>query len=156
MLTLTFADIKADNILQDIVDERILEAFAKAEIAAPSPRKFVDNSPIYASRTFGLPRRFGGPVLGDFGAAVRGDVKRNHDAQPAVYRAPEVMLKAEWSYPVDIWNVGVMVSYVFVVLQMHMQANVTTRSGTYFKADTCSAGVTPMTKITRPAHTWLK
>ena len=114
-MLITVADIKADNILQDIVDERILEAFTKAEMAAPSPRKFVDNGAIYASRTFELPRRFGGPVLSDFGAAVRGDVKRNHDAQPAVYRAPEVMLQAEWSYPVDIWNVGVMVSYVSVV-----------------------------------------
>ncbi|ODA79301.1 hypothetical protein RJ55_04894 [Drechmeria coniospora] len=57
--------------------------------------------------------RFGGPVLSDFGAAVRGDVKRNQDAQPAMYRAPEVMLQAEWSYPVDIWNVGAMIWDIF-------------------------------------------
>lgn len=102
-------DIKADNILQDIKDQSILEAFTKAELSTPSPRKFVGDATIYASRTFDLPRQFGEPVLSDFGAAVRGDLKRNHDAQPAVYRSPEVMLKAESSYPVDIWNVGVMV-----------------------------------------------
>lgn len=61
---------------------------------------------IYASRPFDLLGEFGLPVLSDFGAAVRGDVKRNHDAQPAVYRSPETMLGTEWSYPVDILNVG--------------------------------------------------
>ena len=48
-------------------------------------------------------------MLSDFGSAVRGDETRVHNAQPNVYRSPEVMLKAKWSYPVDIWNVGVMV-----------------------------------------------
>ena len=103
-------DIKADNILQEIVDEEILEGFTTAELETPSPRKFVNGVPVYMSRQFQLPRHFGGVVLSDFGSAVRGDLKRNHDAQPNVYRSPEVMLKAEWSYPVDIWNVGVMVS----------------------------------------------
>lgn len=54
-----------------------------------------------------MPRTFGRAVLSDFGSA--GDQRRNHDAQPNVYRSPEGMLKTEWSYPVDIWNVGVMV-----------------------------------------------
>ncbi|KAK7421589.1 hypothetical protein QQX98_002056 [Neonectria punicea] len=110
--------LKADNILQDIADQSILEAFTKSELASPSVRKFVGDATIYESRTFDLPRKFGGPVLSDFGAAVRGDLKRNHDAQPAVYRSPEVMLKTEWSYPVDIWNVGAMVRsrHVFVTL----------------------------------------
>lgn len=103
-------DIKADNIMMELVDESVLAAFTQSEIDHPSPRKFVDGAPIYLSRQFGRPRQFGNVVLGDFGAAVRGDKKRNHDAQPNVYRSPEVMLKTEWSYPVDIWNVGVMVS----------------------------------------------
>ena len=69
----------------------------------------MDGYTEYASRRFDLPNDFGDVVLGDFGTAVRGDVKRSHDAQPDVYRSPEVMLMTEWSYPVDIWNVGVMV-----------------------------------------------
>lgn len=52
--------------------------------------------------------------MSDFGSAVRGDEKQDHDAQPNVYRSPEVMLMTEWSYPVDIWNVGVMVCYVLI------------------------------------------
>ncbi|TID02790.1 Serine/threonine-protein kinase SRPK [Colletotrichum higginsianum] len=90
------------------VVHNVLEAFARSELEDPSPRKFVDEAPIYKSRQFGRPKKFGDVVLGDFGAAVRGDRKRNHDAQPNVYRSPEVMLKTEWSYPIDIWNVGVM------------------------------------------------
>ena len=102
-------DIKADNILQEIVDTRILKSFTQAEMESPSSRKFVNDAPIYQSRKFDLPEDFGGIVLSDFGAAVRGDQRRCHDAQPNVYRSPEVMLKTEWSYPVDIWNVGAMV-----------------------------------------------
>ncbi|EZF32053.1 CMGC/SRPK protein kinase [Trichophyton interdigitale MR816] len=110
---LVHTDIKGDNILQEIEDKSILEEFTNAEMENPSPRKFIDGIPVYMSRRFGLPKTFGRAVLGDFGSAVRGDEKRNHDAQPNVYRSPEVMLKTDWSYPVDIWNVGVMVWDLF-------------------------------------------
>jgi serine/threonine protein kinase len=105
------ADIKSDNILQEIEDKSILESFTQAELESPSPRKIVNGLPVYASRCFDLPKVFGRAVLSDFGSAVQGDEKRNHDAQPDVYRSPEVMLKTDWSYPVDIWNVGVMVCF---------------------------------------------
>jgi len=107
------ADIKADNILHAIVDQGILEAFVKDEMERPSPRKYIDGAPVYMSRHFGLPADFGRIVLSDFASSVRGDLKRNHDAQPNVYRSPEVMIKAAWSYPVDIWNVGAMIWDVF-------------------------------------------
>lgn len=102
-------DIKADNILIEIEDQDILEAFVDAEMTSPSPRKVVDGKPIYATHQFGLPKEYGRAVLGDFGSAVRGDKPQIHDAQPDIYRCPEVMLKTEWSYPADIWNVGAMV-----------------------------------------------
>lgn len=95
MLTRSLLDIKGDNILQEIEDKSILENFAKAEMDSASPRKFVNDAPVYASRRFELPRAFGRAVLNDFGSAVRGDEKRNHDAQPNVYRSPEVMLRTE-------------------------------------------------------------
>jgi serine/threonine-protein kinase SRPK3 len=75
----------------------------------PSPRKFVNNAPVYASRRFELPKDYGKVVLSDFGSAVHGDQRQIHDAQANVYRCPEVMLKTEWSYPADIWNVGCVV-----------------------------------------------
>lgn len=86
-------DIKADNILIEIEDQGILEAFVDAEMTSPSPRQVVDGKPIYATRQFGLPKEYGHVVLGDFGSAVRGDKPQIHDAQPDVYRCPEVMLK---------------------------------------------------------------
>ncbi|KAE8141307.1 kinase-like domain-containing protein [Aspergillus pseudotamarii] len=110
---LVHTDIKGDNILQEIEDESILEKFTQAEMEDPSPRKTINGIPVYASRRFELPNSFGRAVLSDFGSAVRGDEKRNHDAQPNVYRSPEVMLKTEWSYPVDIWNVGTMIWDLF-------------------------------------------
>ncbi|OAL75688.1 CMGC/SRPK protein kinase [Trichophyton violaceum] len=110
---LVHTDIKSDNILQEIEDKSILESYTQAELKSPSPRKIVNGLPIYTSRRFDLPKVFGRAVLSDFGSAVRGDEKRNHDAQPNVYRSPEVMLKTDWSYPVDIWNVGAMVWDLF-------------------------------------------
>ncbi|OQD73305.1 hypothetical protein PENDEC_c016G01465 [Penicillium decumbens] len=110
---LVHTDIKSDNILQEIEDKSILESFTQAELKSPSSRKMVNGLPVYASRRFDLPKVFGRAVLSDFGSAVRGDERRNHDAQPNVYRSPEVMLKTDWSYPVDIWNVGAMVWDLF-------------------------------------------
>lgn len=66
---------------------------------------------VYASRSFEKPKRVGIPILADIGEAVSGDGYRHHDAQPDIYRSPEVMLKVDWSYAVDIWNVGAMVSF---------------------------------------------
>ncbi|PWY74149.1 protein kinase [Aspergillus eucalypticola CBS 122712] len=110
---LVHTDIKSDNILQEIADSSILEAFTKAEMDNPSPRKFVNGAPVYASRRFELPKIFRRAVLSDFGSAVRGDEKQDHDVQPNVYRSPEVMLMTKWSYPVDIWNVGVVIWDLF-------------------------------------------
>ncbi|TVY45143.1 Serine/threonine-protein kinase [Lachnellula subtilissima] len=110
---LVHTDIKADKILIEIDDQDILDSFVNAELKSPSPRKIVEGAPIYESRRFDLPKKYGLVVLSDFGSAVRGDEKRTHDAQPNIYRCPEVMLKTEWSYAADIWNVGTMIWDLF-------------------------------------------
>ncbi|CAI6333539.1 unnamed protein product [Periconia digitata] len=109
LLALDYLHTEAKIIHTEIEDQGILEAFVNAEMTSPSPRKVVDGKPIYATRQFGLPKEYGRVVLGDFGSAVRGDKPQIFDAQPDVYRCPEVMLKTEWSYPADIWNVGAMI-----------------------------------------------
>ncbi|SPO01582.1 related to dis1-suppressing protein kinase dsk1 [Cephalotrichum gorgonifer] len=110
---LIHTDVKPDNILQELVDPTLLTGFVQSEMESPAPRKVVDGAPIYASRCFGIPDEFGDVVLSDFGSTESGDVKQDFDAQPDVYRCPEVMLGTEWSYPIDIWNVGVMIWDLF-------------------------------------------
>ncbi|CAG8354151.1 unnamed protein product [Penicillium salamii] len=78
-----FGDIKPDNIMQELNSTSILEKFVQDQIKKPSPRKIV-------------------ALLCDFGSAVQGEEERNHNAQPEIYRSPEVMLMANWSYPADI------------------------------------------------------
>ena len=91
-----------------IVGKSIIQKFIEAEQEHPSPRKEVQGYTVYASRTFDCPsgKNIGEPLLSDFGSAVSGDVEHDEDVQPNVYRAPEVCLKAPWSYSIDIWNVG--------------------------------------------------
>ncbi|CAK7198873.1 hypothetical protein SEUCBS139899_001540 [Sporothrix eucalyptigena] len=103
-------DIKADNIMLAIGDDSVFTAFEEDEFNDPSPRKVLDDGrSIYLSRQLRMPKYLGAPVLCDFGSAVLGDVEHREDVQPDIYRAPEVILGASWSYPIDIWNVACMV-----------------------------------------------
>ncbi|KAF5868518.1 putative protein kinase domain-containing protein [Botrytis fragariae] len=141
---LVHTDIKADNILSQIEDESILDAFTAAEMERPSPRTLVNGVTIYASRQLKAPKFFGDSVLSDFDSAVQGDLKRNHNAGPQIYRVIMILhlrfclskslylktfrngsrrmklwrdhadfLIGAWSYPVNIWNVGVMIWDLF-------------------------------------------
>ncbi|KZF25505.1 kinase-like protein [Xylona heveae TC161] len=89
-------DIKADNIMFGITDDLEL-----------------DGGTIYVSRELKMPKEWGAPVLCDFGSAMVGDTEHLEDIQPNIYRAPEVILEAPWTYSVDIWNVGCMVWDLF-------------------------------------------
>ncbi|KAJ5087456.1 protein kinase domain protein [Penicillium angulare] len=105
---LVHTDIKPDNIMYEIDDDYILEKFVRDELDEPSPRKIVDGHPVYCSRLFDPPKSCGKSFLCDFGRAVSGEEERNENCQPVVSRSPEALLAVNWSYPVDIWNVGVM------------------------------------------------
>ncbi|KAJ5286359.1 hypothetical protein N7524_001665, partial [Penicillium chrysogenum] len=76
-----------------------------SEMTSPSARKPVSNErTIYLSRAV-LPEE--GPLrLSDFGEARIGPGPYNYPAMPMPYRAPEIVLGVPWSYPVDIWCVG--------------------------------------------------
>ncbi|KAL9609834.1 MAG: hypothetical protein Q9167_005422 [Letrouitia subvulpina] len=108
-------DISAWNILLGIEDKSIIQKFIKAEQEHPSARKEVQGYPVYASRAFESPsgKSIGEPLLSDFGSAVSGEVEHDEDVQPNVYRAPEMCLKAPWSYSIDIWNVGCLIWDLF-------------------------------------------
>lgn len=51
-----------------------------------------------------------GPMrLSDFGEARSGPGPHAGDIMPIQYRAPETIMCISWSYPVDIWSVGLTV-----------------------------------------------
>ena len=110
------SDIQAKNILLRMdgfwFADDVCGAFEKQELENPSPRKFVDGRVIHTSRPLvPLIYEYGTPVLSDFGEACFGDYNPMVLIQPSVYRAPEVLLGIPFTPMVDIWNVGVMVSY---------------------------------------------
>ncbi|RSL51812.1 hypothetical protein CEP54_011231 [Fusarium duplospermum] len=106
-------DIKADNIMFGIEDDSVFSDFEEQELIDPSPRKSVDERVVYLSRELRMPKNWGAPVLCDFGSAVNGGVEHLEDVQPDIYRAPEVILEAPWSYEIDIWNTGCMIWDLF-------------------------------------------
>jgi serine/threonine-protein kinase SRPK3 len=109
---ISLTDIKGDNIFQEIGDKTRLDRYVQAEMENPSPRKFADDYPIYRSRPLEPASELGILQLGDFGASAQGDQPRNgRILQPGLYRSPEVVLKKEWNYPVDVWNLAAWVSY---------------------------------------------
>ena len=93
-----------------IGDDSVFANFEKQELQHPSPRKEIDGRPIYTARELEMPKEWGAPVLCDLGSAVSADLEHTEDIQPDIYRAPEVIIEAPWTYKVDIWNVGCMVS----------------------------------------------
>lgn len=117
-------DIKEANILLP-ADSSVLTQFEEQELNERSPKKEVEGRVIYLSRKMGIPKAFDAPVLCDFGSAVPLDdgLEHREDIQPDIYRAPEVILDIPWTYSVDIWNVGCMVSDVQVNPQNETEAN---------------------------------
>lgn len=93
----------------------MIDALVNHEAKEPTPRKGEGARSIYLSRDFGdFKKGPGRPKIADFGLAVRGDVSRPHNypIQADLFQAPEVILRAGWTYSVDIWNLGVMVSFL--------------------------------------------
>ena len=105
------------NIHLRIEDKYILPFFENADMTKPSARKTNGPQTIYDSRGLLRTKNHGRPVLCDFGEVRFGQESYTDDIQPYPHRAPEVILKIPWSFEVDIWNVGVMVSFVQVLDQ---------------------------------------
>ncbi|KAL4783724.1 kinase-like domain-containing protein [Aspergillus varians] len=104
-------DLKSDNIMLALLNPSVLDSVAQDEMSDPSPRKEAGDRTIYLPRNhWGLKDEdLGRAVIADFGLSVGGDRAPNsHPIQPDGYRAPEVCLGAEWSCPVDVWNLAVM------------------------------------------------
>ncbi len=127
-------DIKDDNILMTFESTSVLSEFEKALVTdPPSYKPLRHNRRLYKSHvSFGKLQSFAvEPRLVDFGASHRMDgvPYKLFPIQPRYYRAPEVILGSGWSYPADIWNLGVL---AFTLLEdHHLFRRVNTLEGTY-------------------------
>ncbi|KAB8273728.1 kinase-like domain-containing protein [Aspergillus minisclerotigenes] len=98
------SDLQLKNLLLPGPDTSYLSRFEEAEVTDPSPRKMLKDRTIYKALGF-LPKG-GLPILADFGEARLGNKEHNEDIMPNAYRAPEVILRSNWGYKVDIWSVA--------------------------------------------------
>lgn len=106
------ADIKLDNIQITLPEEE--EAFLDAFCAEEERLRSTCNV-IEAHISISIPREMkqdvlGFPILCDLGSAVFFDTGYNGKVEALPYRAPEVILGAEWDEKTDIWSFGVLVS----------------------------------------------
>lgn len=112
-------DLKPDNVMLGLGDPAVLDHFVEKERANPTPRKKPDSHGriIYKSRNdFGdapTDQVIETVKIIDIGLAEFGDVPHNTAIQSNAFTAPEVILAAGWSYPADIWNLGVMLWDLF-------------------------------------------
>ncbi|KAM0288491.1 hypothetical protein ACHAO9_007137 [Fusarium lateritium] len=102
---LVHTDIHPGNLLLGLDDDSQLQSLVDSEFKSPVTRKQVSQDrTIYLSR---LMRPKPGPMLlSDFGEARSGPGPHAGDIMPIQYRAPETIMCVAWSYPVDIWSVG--------------------------------------------------
>ncbi|CAG8306747.1 unnamed protein product [Penicillium salamii] len=104
-------DLKPDNIMIRVEDPSILEHSARDEYDHHLPQKMCpDGRIIYLSlNDLGISEKTTGIVqITDFDLSVRGGKPNKGCIQAEIYRAPEVVLDAGYSYSADIWSLGVM------------------------------------------------
>ncbi|KFG79145.1 protein kinase-like protein [Metarhizium anisopliae] len=108
-------DLSPNNILAGLgpQDSGVFGQIEELELATPSPRKVLPDRSIYLS--YQLPITHGAPVITDYGAARLGEPGEKHsgDVMPGVYRAPEIIMGADWDSKIDMWSLGVMVWDLF-------------------------------------------
>jgi hypothetical protein len=86
-----------------------LKDVEEAEMTESSPRKVYKSHTIYSTRLLELQPTL--PVLCDFGEARFGKESYGEHAMPDLHRAPEILLRIEWTEKIDIWALGLVVSH---------------------------------------------
>lgn len=110
---LIHTDLKGDHFMVPFENQCVLDEYVQRQYAFPAQCQERNGRPVYETRTkFGPFRgQLNSVKMTDFGLAVRGDAAHlyTHNIQPREYAAPEVMLRAGWTYPADIWNLGLVI-----------------------------------------------
>jgi serine/threonine-protein kinase SRPK3 len=104
--------MKLDNFQTMIPDpeDEYLDAFCAEETVSPSVSKRTDSGmPIVSTRQM-KQTQLTHVIMCDLGSAVHVDEGYPAVVQALPYRAPEVMLGADWDQKIDIWSLGVLVS----------------------------------------------
>ncbi|KAL2010521.1 hypothetical protein VTN00DRAFT_6328 [Thermoascus crustaceus] len=108
---LIHTDIKPDNILVGFENDQVLLDHIEKALQNPPPTKHTPYRTIYKSNNdfgtlLGPPKQL---QIADFGLCFWADSV--HPRQPLGqanrFKAPEAILRAPWSYSVDIFNLGV-------------------------------------------------
>lgn len=106
--------MKDDNFLVTFENPSIVHKFVEKLASNPQAQKVVGDRTIYHSHVdFGAFESFDvGLRLIDFDKSQPGDHSGplRYPMQAAAYRAPEVLMGLPWSYSLDIWNFGALVS----------------------------------------------
>ncbi|KAJ9204324.1 hypothetical protein DTO164E3_2086 [Paecilomyces variotii] len=98
-------DVHPDNMLLGVYNNDLLRTLEEWEFTHPVLRKIVSSArTIFHSRL--MKPKEGPMLLSDFGEARIGPGPHGGDIMPLEYRAPEILLYVGWSYPVDVWSVG--------------------------------------------------
>ncbi|KAL9949920.1 hypothetical protein ACHAQF_000171 [Verticillium nonalfalfae] len=97
-------DVHPGNLLLGANDNSMFQKLEDDEFARPVARKPYEDRTIYLSRL--MKPKVGPLLLSDFGETRIGPGPHTGDIMPIMYRAPETLLHMPWSYPVDIWSVG--------------------------------------------------
>ncbi|KAK9237119.1 kinase-like domain-containing protein [Lipomyces kononenkoae] len=97
-------DVHPGNLLLGLNDDSLFRKMEENELGHPVRRKQLADRTIYLSRL--MKPKVGPLLLSDFGEARLGPGPHAGDIMPIMYRAPETLLWIQWSYPVDIWSVG--------------------------------------------------
>ncbi|KAJ9366538.1 hypothetical protein DTO282E5_8762 [Paecilomyces variotii] len=98
-------DVHPGNMLLGVYNNDLLRTLEEWEFTHPVLRKIVSSTrTIFHSRL--MKPKEGPMLLSDFGEARIGPGPHGGDIMPLEYRAPEILLYVGWSYPVDVWSVG--------------------------------------------------
>ena len=107
-------EITAQNVLAQAATDVRFKALEAEEHADPSVPVLDNGYPVYRSR--GEPETMleltGQSILTDFGSSRIGNTPNRGWWMADTYRAPEVLMGLSWSYEVDIWSIGILVSHV--------------------------------------------